>query len=126
MGFEPIYFSDQLILGAPGSAVAVVTLWSKKEKVAAGIPREHFAVMGQLYSPTRGIDPLVRNLIANPSIRHLVVTGRDFSGSGTALADLFPDNKLYAGRSRTCETRQGNPGGNPGQYPQIPMLSGLP
>jgi len=89
MAFEAIHFKDQLILGNPASAVAVTTLWSKKEKVAEGVPRELFAVMGQLYSPTRGLDPLVRNLIANPSIRHLVVTGRDFSGSGVALRDLF-------------------------------------
>jgi len=87
--FEAAYFKEQLIVGNPESAVAVATLWSKKEKVAEGLPRELFAAMGQLYSPTRGLDPLVRNLIANPSIRHLVVTGSDFSQSGRALEDLF-------------------------------------
>jgi thymidylate synthase len=87
--FEAAHLKDQLILGNGASAVAVVTLWSRKEKVAESVPRDRFAVMGQLYSPTRGLDPLVRNLIANPSIRHLIVTGRDFSGSGRALADFF-------------------------------------
>lgn len=87
--FKPVLYCDQLILGNPRSAVAVVTLWSKKELVADGLPREQFAVLGQLYSPRRGLDPLVRNLLANPSIRHLVVTGNDFAGSGRALADFF-------------------------------------
>ncbi len=87
--YEPIYYKDQLIIGNPASAVAVTTLWSKKEKIAEAIPSSLFAVMGQLYSPMRGLDPLVRNLLANPGIRHLVVTGRDFAGSGRALQDFF-------------------------------------
>ena len=44
---------------------------------------------GSCYSPTRGLDPLVRNLLANPSIRRLVILGNDFTGSGKALGDLF-------------------------------------
>jgi len=93
--FAPRYLADQLIIGSAGSVgsagstVAVTTLWAKKEKVADGLPRDLYAVIGQLYSPTRGLDPLVRNLLANPSIRHLVSTGSDLSGSGRALEDLF-------------------------------------
>jgi thymidylate synthase len=96
--FTPLYYAGQLIIGNPDSAVAVVTLWSKKEKVAERIPPRLFAVMGQLYSPTRGLDPLVRNLLANPSIRHVVVTGSDFAGSGRALQDLFA-NGFERGRT---------------------------
>ena len=87
--FKALYYADQLIIGNPRSAIAVVTLWSKKEKIAAALPRELFAAIGQLYSPTRGLDPLVRNLLANPSIRHLVVTGSDFASAGRALRDFF-------------------------------------
>src|SRR5512144_474221 len=87
--FKPVYKAGSLLLGNPASPVGVVTLWTLKAKVAARLDPADYAAVGQLYSPTQGLDYLVRNLLANPSIRYLVLTGHDLSGSGTALRDLF-------------------------------------
>jgi len=87
--FTPIYKGNALILGNPASNVGIVTLWTLKAKVAARLDPSDYAAIGQLYSPTQGLDYLVRNLLANPSIRYLVVAGHDLSGSGRALCDFF-------------------------------------
>jgi thymidylate synthase len=89
MMFRPVYRASSLLLGDPASPVGVVTLWTLKEKVAARLDPADYAAIGQLYSPTQGLDYLVRNLLANPSIRYLVLTGQDLSGSGAALRAFF-------------------------------------
>lgn len=56
--------------------VAVVGLWTDAKKLRRDWPDA--AVVGPLRT-LRGIDLLVRSLLANPQIRVLVVTGRDLS-----------------------------------------------
>ena len=73
---KPIYKADLLMPGNPDSPVGLVTLWTVKQRVAQVVPPEAGAAVGELYSATRGPDPLVRNLVANPSVRFLAVTGR--------------------------------------------------
>lgn len=87
--FKPIYKANSLVLGNPASPVGVVTLWTLKAKVAARLDPADYAAIGQLYSPTQGLDYLVRNLLANPTIRGVVLTGHDLSGSGAALRAFF-------------------------------------
>ena len=81
--------SNKLATGNPDSRVAIVTLWSKVSEMAKKVPPSAYAVMGQLFSAERGLDLLVRNLLANPQIGALVVTGVDFSRSGIVLLDFF-------------------------------------
>ncbi len=53
-------------------------------------PPSFFSVCGQLYTK-RGINPLIRNILANPKIRHLVICGPDRQKSGEALIKFFKD-----------------------------------
>ena len=78
-----------LILGNPDSDTAIITLWTMKDAVAKKIDKKEYAVIGQLYNAERGIDVLVRSLLANPQIKILVVTGNDLSKSGIVLHDFF-------------------------------------
>jgi len=87
--FHPIYKENQLIFGNPKSQCGIVTLWSHRKNIVKELPPDSFAAVGQLYSASRGLDPLVRNLLANPSITHLMVYGRDLSKSGEILEDFF-------------------------------------
>ncbi len=92
--FEPIYRKDSgssnsLISGNSDSDIAIVTLWSKAKDVAARIDSKNYCVLGQLFSAERGLDLLARNLLANPGIKKIVVTGIDFSKSGIVLLDFF-------------------------------------
>ncbi len=84
----PLYFKDRLIVDNLDSSVGVATLWMPKESVAEILKPGSFSVCGQLYTK-RGINPLLRNILANPRIRHLIVCGVDRQGSGEALIKFF-------------------------------------
>lgn len=87
----PIYFKDNLIKGDQNSPVGVCTMWSDKRKVAQGLPDDFYSVTGNLYS-SDGINYILRNILANPRIRHLVICGEDASGeSGQAIKSLMAD-----------------------------------
>ena len=92
--FEPVVksssvSSSSLVFGNPESNVAIVTLWSKVSWIAEKVDKSKYAVMGQLFSAERGLDPLIRNLLANPHITNIIITGVDFSKSGIVLKDFF-------------------------------------
>ncbi|MBI4175823.1 MAG: hypothetical protein HY518_01350 [Candidatus Aenigmarchaeota archaeon] len=87
--FRPVYKADRLVYGDPKSRIAIASLWTKNTELAKRIDRKHYAVIGQLFSAERGLDILVRNLLANPQITNLVITGVDFSKSGAVLKDFF-------------------------------------
>ncbi|MEM5869659.1 MAG: thymidylate synthase [Candidatus Aenigmatarchaeota archaeon] len=83
----PIVEKENLILGNEKSPLAICTLWSKKEDFLV-LPKENFCVIGNLYT-TYGINSLIKNLLANPRIKHLIVCGEDLSKTGEALINLF-------------------------------------
>jgi thymidylate synthase len=100
--YQPRYNFNQLICGY--GQVAVITGWTVKESVAKHLLPEEFAVIGNLYSPTRGINPLIRNLIANPHVRFLVVINaiKEDSNSGSCQCLLdFLKNGFKQGKSDT-------------------------
>lgn len=82
---------NQLICGTGQTAIA--TGWTVREAIAKHLRSEEYAAIGQLYSPTRGISFLIRNLLANPHVRFLVVvnaTKEDCSAGGCdCLLDFF-------------------------------------
>ncbi len=84
----PVYLKDKLILGDLDSGVGVATLWTPKENVADELNKKSYAVCGQLYTK-RGLNPMFRNILANPKIRYLVMCGVDRQGSGDALKKFF-------------------------------------
>lgn len=89
----PLCFSHNLALGRPDSNVAVCTLWTEKEQLLSQIPKDYYAVLGTLYSK-KGIEYLVRNTLANPNLRYLVVFGQDLADSGSVLMDLFSGSDI--------------------------------
>ncbi|NEQ12529.1 MAG: thymidylate synthase [Moorea sp. SIO3E2] len=82
---------NQLIYGT--GRTAIVTGWTVKDTIAKKLDSSEFAVIGQLYSPTRGINLLIRNLLNNPYVRCLIIldsTKEDHNaGGGTCLMDFF-------------------------------------
>lgn len=99
----PLYFKDRLIVGNLESSVGVATLWMPKESVASVLDPSSYAVCGQLYTK-RGINPLLRNILANPKIRHIVLCGVDRQGSGEALLKFF-SNGIVADEKVAGELR---------------------
>ncbi len=96
----PIYFKDNLIIGNLESKVAVCTLWKKKEIIKERT--KDFSVIGNLYSK-EGINYILRNLLANPKIRYVILTGPDLSGSGKTFLDLIK----YGVNKQHCIKRNG-------------------
>ena len=86
----PLYFKERLLIGNLDSDVGIVTLWTPKEVVAKDLSSNDYAVIGQLYTK-RGINFILRNILARPSIRRLIITGQDLSGSGEALLALVKE-----------------------------------
>jgi thymidylate synthase len=82
---------NQLIYGS--GQTAVITGWMVKQAIAKHLQSNEYAVIGQLYSPTRGINLLIRNLLLNPHVRYLVIlnaTKEDKNaGACQCLSDFF-------------------------------------
>ncbi len=100
--YTPLHKPNQLVCGV--GQTAVVTGWTVKEAIAKKLDPDEYAVIGQLYSPTRGINLLIRNLLANPHVRYLVIlnaTREDRNaGACECLIDFCRDG-FERGRSDT-------------------------
>lgn len=86
----PIYFREQLILGDEKSPVAICTLWSIKESVAGKMDRNSYSLIGNLYTMD-GINYMIRNVLAHPWIKHIILVGADLMHTGEALLSLTRD-----------------------------------
>lgn len=84
----PRYFAANLTTGNPHASTAICLLWTPRERVVAALPSDQYAVVGNLYS-REGISFLIRNVLAQPRIRTLLLCGRDLTGSGAALVALM-------------------------------------
>ncbi len=84
----PIYYKDILRLGSEKSTLGIATGWTICDKITGKWPKSLYAVSGQLYTRT-GINFLVRNLLANKKIRHLVICGQDRGDAGKELISLW-------------------------------------
>ncbi len=100
--YQPLYKPNQLICGT--GQTAIVTGWTVKQAIAKKLQSSEYAVIGQLYSPTRGISFLIRNLLYNPHVRFLVAlsaTRQDLNAGGCqCLLDFFR-NGFIPGESDT-------------------------
>lgn len=89
--YNPHYKPNQLLCGH--GQTALITGWTVRQAIAKQLTPEDYAVVGNLYSPTRGISPLIRNLLANPHVCYLVIldaTREDKNAGGCqCLFDFF-------------------------------------
>lgn len=89
--FNAICKPNQLTYGT--GQIAIVTGWTPTKVIAKLLQPEQYAVIGQLYSASRGIDFLVRNLLANPHVHAIAIleaTKEDVnSGSVKCLSNFF-------------------------------------
>ncbi|KAF0137377.1 MAG: hypothetical protein FD153_1696 [Rhodospirillaceae bacterium] len=94
--FEPLYFSDRLYIINPHGDVGIATLWTPVRQVVDFLARygidldpasSRIAVLGTLYGD--GLPQLIRNLLWNPQIHHILILGQNLSGSAEELANLL-------------------------------------
>ncbi len=84
----PILYENILRVGDPDQSVGVVTLWTERDVIKDSLEKKDFAAVGNLYSPA-GINHMMRNIFANPHIKHLIMWGADMSGSAASLRNFF-------------------------------------
>ncbi len=83
----PIFYRDELKLGNPDSSVGICTLWTRKEIIHSKVPENKYAVCGNLYT-VQGINPMLKNILAKPTIRYIALCGADLMKSGQALLNF--------------------------------------
>lgn len=91
----------------PKAHTAVVFLGSRKDFAPVG-SLEGVAISGSLTTENLGVEHIVKNIIANPFIRHLVLFGKDVSGHlpGDALLNLAENG---VEKTRILGARGGRP-----------------
>jgi thymidylate synthase len=96
MDFQPLFYADRLHVVNPAGDVGVCTLWSQVEQARKVLDQleidlspetSRVAVIANLYG--NGLPHMLRNLLWNPQLRHLVILGQDLSGSREELVNFF-------------------------------------
>ena len=85
-----LYFRDNLTFGDPAHPAAICSLWMKQARLADFLSPDSYSVLGNLYSKD-GINYLLRNVLAQPTLRAIILCGPDLTQSGAALASLIRD-----------------------------------
>lgn len=79
-----IYFSNNLVQSNPESEAAIVSLWTPVKNITDKIDPNLFCLAGQLYSKD-GINYILRNILANPKIRYIIVCGAELQKAEIAI-----------------------------------------
>jgi thymidylate synthase len=108
----PAFLPNQMELGNLDSNVAVICGWTPRNVFVGdlhrsdeGVIMDKIAAIGQMYTAGRGVDMLVRNLLANPKINVVIFTGRDSSGASSDAMEFFDYERN--GHLREHETASG-------------------
>lgn len=80
----PILYKQVLQVKNPHNPVGVAVMWTERHVVADLLSSIDYCAIGNLYS-SAGISAIIRNIFANPIIRHIILWGADLSRSGSAL-----------------------------------------
>lgn len=88
-GSWPVYRGSYRVIN-PNGQVAICTLTSDYNDFITVHP-EAVAIVGKVYTPNLGIEKIIYNTISNPSIRYLLLCGKDSSifKAGQAIQCLF-------------------------------------
>ena len=78
--------------------VSVTFLWTMRDAVMPKLEKKNLAIAANFYTPA-GIAGMVRNLLANPFVRYMIVLGNEYacsSPNNAGLQQLTSANALRA------------------------------
>lgn len=87
----PQEFKEKLHIGNVKSPVGIATLWTHTETVYRDLDPESYAIVGNYYDRRNAFEPFVRNCLANPNIRYVILVGNDKAQSREVLVNFFKD-----------------------------------
>jgi thymidylate synthase len=92
----PPFLKNQFIIGNQESNIAVCSKWTTRERTRDEllVVMDKIALIGNLYTSQRGVDMMIRNLLASPWIKHIVAYGKDLSGAFDDLTRFFGGAKI--------------------------------
>jgi len=90
----PISYRGQHLIGNPVSNSGICTLWTDVKGVGDKISKDLFNIAGQCYGEVEGVSEIIRNCLANKTIRQIYVWGNDLSSSGEVLMSLNSSRDL--------------------------------
>lgn len=98
----PKLYNAILKVKDPTNHVGICTLWTEREVVERIVKDLPYNVIGNLYS-AQGINAMIRNVMANPNIRTVVIWGSEMSLSGHSLLSFMKNGvdenrKIIKGR----------------------------
>ncbi len=82
----PLFSTGQLLVGNSKSGTAICTLWTMKDNLTS-LPKERYNVIGNLYT-SYGINQMLKNILANPRIRRILVLGEDLNATKGILVNF--------------------------------------
>ncbi|MBI2043284.1 hypothetical protein HYT25_02760 [Candidatus Pacearchaeota archaeon] len=85
----PQEFGEKLELGNLDSNIGIAVLWSFKDVVSKNLDKKDYAILGNYYDRKNGLEPLIRNCLANPNIRYIILLGNDKAQSKDVLRNFF-------------------------------------
>lgn len=88
----PKLYHDILKVKDPTNHIGICTLWTERGVVEKIVEKLPYNVIGNLYS-AQGINAMIRNVMANPNIRTIVIWGSEMSLSGHSLL-MFMKNGI--------------------------------
>jgi len=100
----PQEFYEKLKIGDLQSNVGIATLWTFKEVVFKELDPTFYAVVGNFYDRQNGLEPLIRNCLANPNIRYILIVGNDKAKSKEVLVNFF-EKGVFEGKVFGTETK---------------------
>lgn len=96
MEFIPLFYKNKITIINSFGDVAVTTMWSPTKTIHAklanagidlGAETSRIACIGTLYG--NGFPGMIRNLLYNPQIRHIILIGKDLSESAAMVVNFF-------------------------------------
>ena len=92
-----------LINGNKDSNVGIIILWTNIDVAKEKIDENNYFLMGNLFSDDEGINTLIRGLLKNKNIRHLVLCGVDMKKTGDLLVKMFEEGVVELDKEISSE-----------------------
>lgn len=75
---DRIAFPDFSELRVTDASVGVAFLWTMRDAVLPKLEKNNLAIAANFYTPA-GLQPMTRNILANPFIRYVILLGEEYS-----------------------------------------------
>ncbi len=108
MQFIPLYYQDRIQILHNTGHIGILTLWTPVPKALSflqniiNLDNPNILAISNFYG--QGLHKLLRNLLYNPQITHLLIFGQDLSNSKQELLNFFQlglENTTFLGQNMT-------------------------